>query len=109
MRREDPTLAAQGEHGIDGAVLSPGLLVLRFFAPDHADRLLIVNLGAALDANPAPEPLLAPPDSMRWEVRWSSEDPRYGGAGMPPLDTDEIWQVTGECAVLLAPRPRSRS
>ena len=35
--------------GVDGAVLSPSAFVLRFFTPDHRDdRLLVVNLGAAI-------------------------------------------------------------
>ena len=106
LRREDRTLAAQGDHGLDGAVLSPAMFALRFFSPDHSDRLLLVNLGSAHDIDPAPEPLLAPPRSMRWEVRWSSEDPRYGGAGMTPLDADGNWRVTGDCAALLVARPR---
>jgi maltooligosyltrehalose trehalohydrolase len=106
LRREDRTLAAQGAHGLDGAILSATMFVLRFFAPDQSDRLLLVNLGAAYDVDPAPEPLLAPPQSMQWEVRWSSEDPRYGGAGMTPLDADGNWRVTGDCAALLIPRPR---
>ncbi len=31
------------------------------------DRLLVVNLGVDLELNPAPEPLLAPPESKAWE------------------------------------------
>jgi maltooligosyltrehalose trehalohydrolase len=107
LRREDATLAAQGAHGIDGAVLSPTMLALRFFAPDDSDCLLLVNLGAALDLEPLPEPLLAAPPGRRWEHRWSSEHPRYGGAGMAPLDTDGAWRMAGECAALLVARPRS--
>lgn len=52
-----PTLASRGWHGLDGAVLSPTIFALRFFSPDSADRLLLVNLGAALEVDPAPEPL----------------------------------------------------
>jgi maltooligosyltrehalose trehalohydrolase len=108
LRREDPTIGAQGALGIDGAVLSPNVFVLRFFGPDNADRLLLVNLGAAVDLNPAPEPLLAPPAGNHWEMHWSSEDPRYGGAGMTPLSSEGNWHLTGECAVLLGPRPAQR-
>ena len=107
LRREDPTLRAQGAHGLDGAVLSPTMFVLRFFSPEYADRLLLVNLGAAFDVDPAPEPLLAPPPSMEWELAWSSEDPRYGGAGMAPLESDGNWRVAGDCAALLIAQPRA--
>jgi maltooligosyltrehalose trehalohydrolase len=108
LRRDDPTLSAQGAQGIDGAVLSPTAFLLRFFAADGADRLLLVNIGAAFRLDPAPEPLLAPPASMRWEPGWSSEDPRYGGAGTPPLETDESWHVPAESAALLVARPKPR-
>jgi maltooligosyltrehalose trehalohydrolase len=108
LRRNDPTLATQGAHGIDGAVLSPTAFVLRFFAADGADRLLLVNIGGAFRVDPAPEPLIAPPPSMRWELCWSSEEPRYGGAGTAPLETDETWQVPGEAAVLLVAHPEAR-
>jgi maltooligosyltrehalose trehalohydrolase len=60
-----------------------------------------VNVGAALDFDPAPEPLLAPPVGMRWQLRWSSEDPRYGGQGMPPIEDEHDWHLPGESAVFL--------
>lgn len=104
LRRDDPVLACQGENGLDGAVLSNGAFVLRFFSPGHAsDRLLVVNLGADLNLNPAPEPLLAPPASATWEILWSTEDPPYGGCGTAPLDTEENWKIPGQSAVLLHP------
>ena len=86
LRRTDPALGARAR-GVDGAVLGAEAFVLRFFGADGDDRLLLVNLGPDLDLNPAPEPLLAPPDGAVWAVLWSSEDPRYGGAGTPPLES----------------------
>ena len=77
--------------------------VLRYF-DDGGDRLLVVNLGRDLHLDPAPEPLLAPPEGRRWEVRWSSEDLRYGGNGTAEPDTDENWRVPGEAALALAAR-----
>ncbi|MBV9265525.1 MAG: DUF3459 domain-containing protein, partial [Acidobacteriaceae bacterium] len=65
--------------------------------------LLIVNLGPDQELNPAPEPLLAPPQDKQWAMLWSSEDPRYGGCGTPPLDSDENWNIPGESAVVLRP------
>jgi maltooligosyltrehalose trehalohydrolase len=103
MRREDPVIAGQGAHGLDGAVLGPHALVLRWFARDGADRLLVVNLGPDLHLDPAPEPLLAPPDGARWTVAWSSEDLAYGGGGTAPPDGDENWRLPGEAALVLAP------
>ena len=105
LRRAEPALAAQRAGGLDGAVIGPEAFVLRFFGEKHDDRLLIVNLGAQLTRNPAPEPLLAPPAGALWHVVWSSEDIRYGGGGTPPLETRDNWRLPGEAAVVLAPRP----
>ena len=103
LRREDPVVRLQRPRGVDGAVLSEEAFVLRYFADDGQDRLLVVNLGRDLHRDPAPEPLLAPPAGKSWEVLWSSEDPRYGGNGTAPLDTEENWRIPGEAAVLLHP------
>jgi maltooligosyltrehalose trehalohydrolase len=103
LRREDPAFRAQRHRGVDGAVLGPRAFVLRFFVDGGADRLLLVNFGGDLHLDPAPEPLLAPPQGTRWEVLWSSEEIRYGGSGTAPLDTDENWRIPGEAAVALAP------
>ncbi len=104
LRRSDPTVRAQGRHGIDGAVLSRDALVLRFFGERaDGDRLLLINLGADRRLSPAPEPLLAPPDGLPWRVLWSSEALRYGGEGVVCPDTDAGWQLRGASATLLAP------
>jgi maltooligosyltrehalose trehalohydrolase len=109
LRRED---RAFGVACVDGAVLAPGVCVLRFFERDpHApvprnereDRLLVVNLAVDLRLDPAPEPLLAPPLGYVWDIRWSSEDPAYGGMGTAPLDTEENWRIPGGAAVVLRP------
>jgi maltooligosyltrehalose trehalohydrolase len=104
LRREDPAFRRQRPRGVDGAVLGANALVLRFFAENDADRLLLVNLGCDLHLEPAPEPLLAPPAGASWRTLWSSEDLRYGGVGTPPLlDTEENWRIPGEAAVVLVP------
>jgi maltooligosyltrehalose trehalohydrolase len=106
LRKGDP--AFRPGVVVDGAVLSESALVLRYFVPDDHDRLLVVNLGRDLHLDPAPEPLLAPPErGLVWGAVWSSEDPKYGGHGTAPLDTEESWWVPGEAAVLLAPAPRA--
>ncbi|MBX9622287.1 MAG: malto-oligosyltrehalose trehalohydrolase [Gemmataceae bacterium] len=103
LRKSDPAFKAGVP--LDGAVIGPAAFVLRYFVPDDHDRLLVVNLGRDLRLEPAPEPLLAPPAvGGSWAVRWSSEDPRYGGHGTAPLDTDENWMIPGEAAVLLVPQ-----
>lgn len=102
LRREDPVFCMQRPGGVDGAVLADESFVLRFFAQDGDDRLLLVNLGADLHLAPAPEPLLAPPAGRRWALLWSSEAPRYGGCGTPPLDTEANWRIPGHAALVLA-------
>jgi maltooligosyltrehalose trehalohydrolase len=90
---------------VDGAVLSDACLLLRFFGKSGDDRLLLVNFGTDLHLDPAPEPLLAPPEHMRWRTLWSSEDPRYGGTGTPDLDSEDNWRIPGHAAVALRPAP----
>jgi len=108
LRRTDKRFSAQTPRGVDGAVLGDEAFVLRYFGQDD-DRLLLVNFGADLHLNPAPEPLLAPPAGRRWVTLWSSEDPRYGGSGTPPLDTKDNWRLPGHAAVALAPVPDTES
>ena len=89
---QDPVLAAQGRRAgvhIDGAVLGYECLLVRYFADDGDDRLLIVNLGRELQLRPAPEPLLAPPEGGRWQLRFSSNDRRYGGPGACPPESED--------------------
>lgn len=108
LRREDPLFRAQQPHGLDGAILSEESFVLRYFSQTGTeDRLLIVNLGRDLPLDPAPEPLLAPPEGRAWHVAWSSEQPRYGGHGTPPVETNGAWRIPGETAMVLVPGNRS--
>ena len=105
LRREDPVFRLQQRGVVDGAVLSSHAFLLRFFGDQCDDRLLVVNLGIDLHLNPAPEPLLAPPVNSEWSTLWSSEDPKYGGNGTPPLDTRRNWRIPGLAAVFLKPIP----
>jgi maltooligosyltrehalose trehalohydrolase len=103
LRREDPVFRAQAKGGLDGAVLASEAFVLRYFGDDGDDRLLLVNLGRDVRLDPAPEPLLAPPEGRLWEIAWSSEDPRYGGCGTAPLDSPDNWRIPGHAAVAMRP------
>ncbi len=111
LRRSEPTFRRTQRRGdIDGAVLGPGAFVLRYFSEDGDDRLLIVNLERDLPLHVAPEPLLAPPANRRWANVLSTEDPKYGGSGTAPLDTEqEGWFIPGRCAVVLKPMPAHRA
>lgn len=103
LRREDSRFRLQELEGIDGAVLGPTSLVLRYFSEANDDRLLLVNLGERQVLNPASEPLLAPPPGCRWETLWSSDSPRYGGADDVATATLEHWSLPAESAVALQP------
>ncbi|HEX7045175.1 MAG TPA: malto-oligosyltrehalose trehalohydrolase [Burkholderiales bacterium] len=106
LRREDPVLRRAGAVEVDGAVLGPEAFVLRFFGLEHGDdRLVLVNLGLDLHLRPAPEPLLAPPAGRAWRILWSSEHPCYGGRGMPPLESEQNWWISGHAAVAMRAMP----
>lgn len=103
LRREDPLLGKSARGHFDGAVLGASAFLLRFFGHEQNDRLLVINLGADLHLDPAPEPLLAPPSRCEWKLAWSSEDPRYGGGGTPQVESEDNWRLPAESAVLLTP------
>jgi maltooligosyltrehalose trehalohydrolase len=62
---------------------------------------LLVNFGEYQEVRPASEPLLAPPSGCTWESFWTSESPRYGGAGTEVTATREQWLLPRESAVAL--------
>ena len=105
LRRRDPVLLRAGGTRLDGAVLASEAFLLRMQGGADGDRLLIVNLGCDLDLRPMPEPLLAPPSGTHWVVHWSSEAPRYGGAGTPPVRPHSRMHIPGEAAILLRSEP----
>ena len=111
LRRKDSRFRLQSSGGIDGAVLSPKSLLLRYFSKEKDDRLLLVNLGERQIIDPASEPLLAPPIGCTWEALWTSDSPRYGGADGVAKTTPEQWILPAESAVALRPgsvHPRER-
>ena len=63
---------------------------------------MLVNLGRDFAWRPVAEPLIAPPPDSRWQLLWSSDDPRYGGSGTAMLNTKD-WNVPGHAAIVLAP------
>jgi maltooligosyltrehalose trehalohydrolase len=103
LRRETAAFREQRKGGVDGSVLAGECLLLRYFVTDEEERLLLVNLGPDLHLGQAPEPLIAPPLGMRWDVEWSSEHPKYGGTGTPALEGDWNWRIPGHAAVVMRP------
>jgi maltooligosyltrehalose trehalohydrolase len=99
LRREDRVISRQDKFAIEGSVLGPEALALRWFNDDDDDRLLLMNLGRDLDMLPLSDPVFAAPRDREWRVLWSSEDPRYGGIGTRPYD-NKRWHAPGHTAVL---------
>ena len=104
LRREDVVVRAQRRDRVDGAVLGDAAFAIRWF-DETADRLLMVNLGLDLVFDPAPEPLLAPAPGGRWQLVWSSDDPRYGGPGVIDPTASGGWQIPGQSAHFFASAP----
>jgi maltooligosyltrehalose trehalohydrolase len=103
LRREDSRFREQIPEGVDGAVLGSASFVLRYFSNKSDDRLLLVNFGKRQVLHPVSEPLLAPPLRHRWEMLWTSESSRYGGAVTAVTATKEQWSLPGEATVVLRP------
>jgi len=101
LRREDSRFRKQITDGVDGAVLGAKSLVLRYFAEENDDRLLLVNLGERQLLEPMPEPLLAAPPGFEWTTLWSSDAKRYGGPGKVKLPTQDNWTLPAESAMAL--------
>jgi maltooligosyltrehalose trehalohydrolase len=83
-------------------------LALRYF-DEAGDRLVLMNLGRDLPLRSASDPLIATPENMDWAIEWSSEDPRYGGAGTPTLGAGPWpggFTLPGESLIVLAPVTR---
>ena len=104
LRRSDDAFTGRPRGAVDGAVLGAEAFVLHFFTdePEH-ERLLVVNFGAELVTGSFAEPLVAPPGGYVWTLRWSSEDPEYGGSGTPEVAGDQGWRIPGHAAVVLKP------
>jgi maltooligosyltrehalose trehalohydrolase len=101
LRRNDPVFSTPRAGGVDGAVLGEHTFALRFFG-GGLDRLLLINLGRDLHPSSIPEPLLAPPPNAVWRPLFSTEDPRYGGSGIAPIESEERgWRIPGESATVL--------
>jgi len=104
LRRYDSIFNQPHLHGLDGAVLGPDAFLLRYFGEGDNTRLILINFGVDMILSPAPEPLLAAPEDTEWDILWSSEDFRYGGAGVTPLVTNQNWIVYGHSALVLIPK-----
>jgi maltooligosyltrehalose trehalohydrolase len=107
LRHASPAFHDRTQFGVDGAVLAGSAFVLRYSAAGRAtpqDRLLVVNVGAAVEVPVFSEPLLSAYPHEGWQVFWSSEALAYGGSGRQGDWTTPPWTVPAESAIVLAPR-----
>jgi maltooligosyltrehalose trehalohydrolase len=109
LRREDARFQKQIPGGVDGAVLGERSFVLRYFGEAKDQRLLIVNLGPGHSYVPGPEPLLAPPAGLEWEMIWSSDDKQYGGPGATTPVTNEGWILPAEATMAFRAVPQTKA
>ena len=90
-------------------MLAHAAFLFRYDGGGPADRLLVVNLGGAIDLTPIAEPLLAPPSGCAWTIEWSSDAVEYGGPGVSPLVEYPAWKLPAEAALFLRPQPSAAS
>ena len=102
LRKMDPIFSCPSTAVVDGAVLGGEAFVLRFFADDGRDRLLLMNLGPALLLPGVQEPLIAPPEGKSWKMIWSSESPKYGGRGSGHLNIVDAVHIPAHAAFVMA-------
>jgi maltooligosyltrehalose trehalohydrolase len=109
LRRSDPVFRLQKSREVDGALLTEQAFLLRYFAADGLDRLVVVNLGGDMQLASCAEPLAAPPAGHKWSVVLSTEDPIYGGGGTGPVGpTSDGWRIVAEAAIVFAPAMREQ-
>jgi len=104
LRRNDPVFGGLQRIRVDGAILAATMFVIRFFGNASDDRLLCVNLGADFTRASIAEPLLAPPEGMRWHPLWCSEAQEYGGDGVQEFDAT-VWRFAAHSATVLGLQP----
>jgi maltooligosyltrehalose trehalohydrolase len=92
MHRDLLRLRREMTGRVRGAVIGPRAFVLRY-----DERLLIVNLGEVFRLDVIDEPLLAPPKTRTWDVRWSSNRDAT-------IEIERLWRVPATSAVVLAAR-----
>ena len=82
--------------------------MLRFFADDQMDRVVLINLGTSFNLVDVAQPLLAPPLDCEWSVALSTSNPQYGGNGVAPFQLfSEQCFMPSEAALVLVPERRT--
>ena len=103
LRREDPVMRAQRMRGARRRRALRSRVRASLFRRVHGRSTCSSSISArGCTRRPIPEPLLAPSRGGSWRTVFSTESPKYGGWGTPPLETiSDGWWIPAECAVLL--------
>lgn len=99
LRREDSVINRQDRHAIRVCCLSHDMLAVHLWH-GSAQRLLIVNFGAA--ARVRPSEIAGAPESALWRSVINTGDPRFGGSGSRTEIRSGSLAVGPRSAVLLA-------
>lgn len=97
MRGSEPMF--EDNFDVDGAVLSSHTFLLRYRCTKQ-EWLLLFNLGNDLQLHTCSEPLLAAPHGCRWNIKLSTEEPRFGGQGVPHDIDKEGLYIPAQCALV---------
>ena len=102
LRRTDPVLSRLGTADVTIETCAPTAhVVLVRYRSTYGERLIVANLADDV-MSPMNDALYAPMPGHTWQVRWSSEDPSYGGGGTLPITESGVWLLTGFSALILA-------
>lgn len=102
LKKTDP-IFSQKHPKYDGATLNENVFLLRYFADNNEDRLLMFNFGRDYDLLPASNALLAPCIGCKWKMIWNSEMIKYGGEGCPPFKS-KIVKIPAHSALIYVSR-----
>ena len=95
--------------GVDGAVLAAGGVCAALLCGAERRPPAAGELGRGpASRSRARAAACATGRKRLGRLQWSSEDPRYGGCGTSPLETEEDWRIPGHAAVVLASSETSR-
>ena len=109
VRREDPVIRRQDRAQTQASAASAQLLLVRMW--DGGDeRLVVCNVGLAIDASPAAAGVPAELLECDWQVLLSTNERRFGGTDDRPRFDRDLIALPPHTAVLLgSKRPGGRS
>jgi maltooligosyltrehalose trehalohydrolase len=101
LRRTDPVFSRLGslDVAVESSTPAAAVLLIRYRS-SWGERLIVANLGVD-ELSRMDDALFAPLPGHKWQMKWSSEAPQYGGSGSTPLAADGRWLLMGSSAAIL--------